>query len=43
MADHSYNVILNLPEIHGEEAAWFLKHQLDLIDAVIVLKPKEEL
>jgi len=43
MSDHSYNIILNLPEYHGEEASWFLKHQLDLVDVVVVLKSKDEL
>ena len=42
MADHTYNVIFNLPEYHGEEAAWFLKHQLSLVEIVAVLKPNEE-
>lgn len=42
MADHTYNVTLNLPEYHGEEASWLLKHQLELVDCVLVIKPKEE-
>ena len=42
MSDHTYNVTFNLPEYHGEEAAWFLKHQLELVEAVIVIKPKDE-
>lgn len=42
MADHTYNVTLNLPEYHGDEAAWFLKNQLQLVDCVMVIKPTEE-
>lgn len=42
MADHTYNVTLNLPEYHGDEASWFLKNQLQLIECVAVIKPTEE-
>jgi len=41
MADHTYNVIINLPEYHGDEAAWFLKNQLALVEIVAVLKEDE--
>lgn len=39
MADHTYNVTLNIPEYHGDEASWFLKHQLELVECVVVIKP----
>lgn len=42
MADHTYNVTLNLPEYHGEQAAWLLKHQLELVNVIAVVKPAEE-
>lgn len=42
MADHTYNVTLNLPEYHGEEASWFLKNQLQLVECVVVIKPEME-
>lgn len=42
MADHTYNVTLNLPEMHGEEAAWFLKRQLEIVECVVVIKPDSE-
>jgi hypothetical protein len=42
MADHTYNVTLNLPEMAGEQAAWLLRHQLELVKAVIVIEPKED-
>lgn len=42
MSDHTVNVTLNLPEYHGEQSAWFLKHQLDLVECVVVIKPESE-
>jgi hypothetical protein len=37
MADHTVNVILNLPEYCGSQAAWFLMNQGNQIKSVSLL------
>lgn len=34
MADHTVNVILNLPENCVQQAAWFMQHQGDMVRSV---------
>jgi len=41
MADHTYNVTLNLPENHGDQASWFLKNQLSLVKVIAVIVESE--
>lgn len=42
MADHTYNVTLNLPEDCSEQASWLLIHQLELVKVLAVIIPKGE-
>jgi hypothetical protein len=42
MADHTYNVTLNLPEECSDQASWFLTNQLELVKIVAVIIPKGE-
>lgn len=37
MADGTANITLNLPEYCVDQAAWFLKHQGDMIHGVVEL------
>lgn len=38
MVDGSFNLVLNMPEYAGNQAAWLLKHNKALVKCVIELE-----
>lgn len=38
MADHTVNVVLNLPEYCVKQAAWFMQHQGEMVKSASLLQ-----